>query len=203
MTTEQPASTYRESNRQPIWHVVVLNVLSFFAYSFIWMYKNWHALSKRAKAPETDSEFQQAASADETKALKLAKRIHPIVITLALLVQTLQAVPFLLIFKAAAELADDQNSFKHKHPWITAIALLALLTACLKMSALPGAFRLLYLTAALPLAIAQFWLNSYWSRVESKDLVLRQAFSTSELLLLILGIALSGLVMVNLFFGVH
>ena len=48
--------------------------------------------------------------------------------------------------------------------------------------------------AGIPLAIAQLWLNAYWRSVEPPAMTIRHAFTVKELLAIIVGASLLGLV---------
>ena len=58
----------------------------------------------------------------------------------------------------------------------------AALVALLSLYRLPGIYYLLYLLASIPLAAAQYMLNRFWSTCERPGLLVRQAFSVSELI---------------------
>jgi hypothetical protein len=191
-----------ESNQQPIWHVIILHVFTMFAYSLVWFYKNCSQLSALAQKVESG---EATIEDHQTRvALKTLTRIHPALFTFGLLIPAVQFVLPTIFFRTVARLYPVEQSLVKRYSWLVAIALTALMVGLLCLSKLPDAklpeaFYLLYLTAALPLAAAQFLLNAFWRSIEPQDRMLRQAFTGLELAMLILGSVWLGLVVTHLF----
>lgn len=109
----------------------------------------------------------------------------------------LEAVFAFSLFRDAARLYPRLLSLSHRQPNLAASILTVCMFAFLSLSALPGELYLLYLAGCIPLAIAQHWLNQFWQSVEPKDVVIRQAFTVPELIALIAGSILLGLVLTH------
>ena len=190
--TSTSASTkeFKESRVQPIWHVLVLNMFTGLAYSLFWFYKAWRDLSAHAA-----EKFQAAENLVGTDfELRHFKDISPLLRTIGMVVPVLQLYLFFMLVFNLAKLHPRQTSLPRRHPVISASVLSLSFCGSIMLANLPGAWYLLYVLAAIPLAVAQLWLKSYWHTEEPDGLMVRQAFSTSELLLLILGAIVVGLV---------
>lgn len=197
-----------------MWHVIVLNILTLSAYSLIWFYKNVKDLSEAARErsnsePDGDTGSGSEKTADIVQnqadkaalTLKSFAKSSPILRTLGLLLPVLQLYLIGRFFKECAELNPDRDSLPGKHPLIAAIVLTSLMFGLFWLYKLPGAFFLLYLTASVPMAIAQSWLNKFWQQEEGSDLVVRHAFSVGELASIIAGSIVLGLVVVGFYVG--
>lgn len=180
---------YVESKAQPLWHVVVLNILTLSAYTIIWFWKTWRDLAQHANSIDMD------VPADPV-VLKL-RNISPIWRTLGALVPGLQIVLTSLLFTRIAQLYPDKTSYAYKHPIAVGILMTIVLDACLWLYRLPGAFMLLFLLSCAPFVLAQYWMNAYWKTQEPPNTLVRQAFSAGELASLILGAVLLGLIVTH------
>jgi len=185
-----------ESNRQPIWHVIVLHVFTMFGYSLVWFYKNCRQLS--VLAGKIDSGEKAGVEGMDKVALRTLTQIHPALFTLALLVPVVQLVFATIFFRTVARLYPANQSLVQRCSWLVGFGLTGSMVGLLCLAALPGAFYLCFLAAAVPMAICQYLLNALWRSVESEDTMLRQAFSGGELAMLILGSVLLGLVVTGL-----
>jgi hypothetical protein len=193
----------RESRVQPIWHVFVLTILTAGWYLPFWVYKNCRDLSRRASAVTEPDELPcKDLSIHEADALRYIKRCWPMVLAIGAFLPFIGAFVTIFICRTIARLYPSSQSLIRKHALTAAIALMLLLYLASAMIKLPGAFSLLYLTAVLPVALVQHWLNRYWRSVEPDGLLVRQSFSATELLLLIFGIALTGMLILRFFFNV-
>ena len=177
--------TIKESKVQPLWHVFILNVFTMSAYSIIWIFKNWKDLADHAN-------LQLQSNDSKSSPLAHFKNISPLLRTIGSLIQYFQLYMMCVFFMRIAQLYPNKNSMVSKHPLVMGIFLVAAGRALLCLDQLPGTFRLLYLLSTIPLMIAQSWLNAYWKTQESSDVLVRQAFSGSELVLLIAGATLIG-----------
>lgn len=175
-----------QSKVQPLWHVAVLNVFTMFTYSIVWFYKTWKDLAVHAQAVD-----RIKVPADP--ALKHFQKVSPTLRAIGALVPVLQLYLTSLLFFRVAQLYPDKNSLVHKRALPLGILLTAAMVSLLYLSQLPDGFRLLYLLAAAPLILVQHWVNAYWRTQEPPDAIVRHAFSTGELVSLILGAILLGL----------
>jgi hypothetical protein len=236
VTTTQPAALdAKESLRQPVWHVVVLCVLTCFAYVFYWFYKNWRDLQAVASSDtEKRQDVQSPAASDRQDAqpsytraeLERFRDISPPLRALGLILPLINflfgiALPaglvigLGLVFSAgalflAATLIDgiaainpSPTSFPRRHPHLATASILMALVASMSLSKLPDPFWLLSLAGSIPLAITQSWLNSYWLSVEPPSSMVRHAFSGKELIAIIIGSLLLGLILAGMMIGVH
>lgn len=101
--------------------------------------------------------------------------------------------------KGLAELHPNANSFPRRHPLVSSGLVLAAMIGMGFLSRLPGAWFLLSLLVCLPMAVAQSWLNAYWRTREHKPLQVRHAFTVKELISIIIGSLLLGLVTAGFF----
>lgn len=175
------------SRQQPAWHVVALCVLTCQAYPFYWFYKTWRDLSQQAALPENS----------QLEALRPFAGVSPLLRSIGLLIPIWHLYLAFGLIKGIASLYPKSNSFPVAHPRITGALVLLAISALLSLSALPGSLYLLSFTAFVPLALAQHWLNAYWAKVESKDLIVRHAFSGLELAAIILGSLWLGLILAS------
>jgi len=173
-----------ESKAQPIWHVAVLFTFTMSAYGIVWFYKNWRDLSAQA-APMASLNIGDDTVQYFTKGNSLARAAGTLIPLLQLYLTT-------TFFSATASLNAD-NSPVRKNAWLVGALMTAAMVGFFCLAKLPGAWRLLYLLAVIPLLVAQRWINSYWHSQEPTGTIVRQAFSTGELVALILGAVLFGL----------
>jgi len=173
-----------ESKQQPLWHVAVLNVMTLFAYSIFWFFKTWTQLADEANTKADDNAESPLAR---------LKGVSPMLRTIGGVIPIVQIWLSIDLFRSIASLSPTVNAWHRINPLAAGALLTAALYGLLSLYKLPGAFYLLYLLAAVPLTIAQGWLNQYWRSVEPKDLLVRHAFSVGELVALIAGAILLGL----------
>jgi len=181
-----PLGDFVESKAQPLWHVVVLNVVTMSAYSIVWFWKTWRDLADHANAIDMDLPANPAL-------LKL-RNTSPILRTMGVLVPIWQLYLTSTLFSAIAQLYPAPDTFAHKNPIATGMIMTLVMFGCMSLYRLPGAFMLLFLLYVTPLVIAQKWLNDYWKTQEPPNTLVRQAFSAGELASLILGAVLLGLI---------
>jgi len=169
----------------------VLSVLTCLFYNFYWFYKNWRDLARHA------------ASADETSnpGLRAFNSISPLLRTIGLLVPVLQIYLPLTLVKGIAELHPGESTFPRRHPLWASGLVIGFWIAFMFLGRLPGSLYLLSFLAAIPLAVSQSWLNDYWQAVESKDVVVRQAFTVKELMVIIAGSMLLALILTRFIIG--
>jgi len=189
---EQSITEPALSMQQPVWHVIVLSIVSCFGYSFYWYYKTWRDLKSEALSERGRQKSELEQFADTSPMLR----------TLGLIVPIFNIYMAVSLMKAIAELNPSENSYTRKHPLIASGLVMGSIIGLLCLYKLPGAFFMLSFSAAIPLSIVQLWLNKYWRSVESKDLLVRQAFTGKELIVVILGGLLLGLDCVGIMCGV-
>jgi len=175
-----------DSHRQPVWHVIVLNVFVPYLYGAWWFYKNWKALADAAKEEQDKPE------------LRPFFKSSPVLRTLGMMVPLLNVYLAFKFFQDIASIYPSQTAPQRKHPTQAALLLTVALFGLLYLYRLPDGYYLLYLTACLPLALGQKWLNDYWLSTEDSPLFVRQTFTALELTALILGAAFFGLIVTHL-----
>jgi hypothetical protein len=193
----------KESHVQPVWHVFVLTLLTAGWYLPFWVYKNSRDLSRRASAAMDDSQVQLAPlKIHEADALRYIKRCWPAVLAIGAFLPFVGAFVTVLFCRTVANLSPNGESVIRKHSLTAGILLMLLFYAASAAIKLPGAFSLLYLAAVFPVAILQHWLNQYWRSVEPEGMLVRQSFSATELVLLVFGIMLTGMLILHFFFDI-
>lgn len=189
--TETTAVEPALSRQQPLWHVVVLSILTCGAYPVYWFFKNWRDLKSEATS-------ERVANAK----LEPFSDISPLLRTIGL------AIPFFNIYmavtqiKGIAELNPSEKSYSKQHPLIASGLVVGFLIGILFLYRLPGILYMLCFAAGVPLAFAQSWLNNYWRSIEPAELIVRQAFTGKELIAVILGSLLLGLNLAGNMIGV-
>jgi hypothetical protein len=175
-----------DSHRQPVWHVIVLNIFVPYLYGAWWFYKNWKALASAAKEVQEKPELRPFFNTS------------PVLRTMGMMVPLLNIYLAFRFFKDIASIYPFQTAPQRKHPSLAAFLLTVALFGLLLLGKLPDGYYLFYLTACLPLALCQKWLNDYWQSKEESTLSVRQTFTALELTALILGAALLGLIVTHL-----
>ncbi|HEY9756392.1 MAG TPA: DUF4234 domain-containing protein [Oculatellaceae cyanobacterium] len=207
--TVQP-QIIKESHLQPIWHVIVLNVLTVGFYALVWFFKTARVLSNRANdllerpsesAPYLAPPKLAELTEQEINSLDLIKRVPPFFLMLGILLPIINFFLGFFFFKMIAELYPDRTSFIRAQPALIGLGLSVALVGSTWLARLPHLYFLLYCVGVcVPLCIGQHLLNCYWRQIElDDDLLVRHSFSTSELVMLILGIVLLGLIIAGFF----
>jgi hypothetical protein len=205
--TVQP-QIIKESHTQPIWHVIVLTVLSLGFYAPVWFFKTSRLLVERANnllqlpkdsAPHLTPPKLAELTEQEINSLELIKRVPPFFIALGILLPFINILVGYFYFKMIAELYPNRTSFIRANPALVGLGLALMLTGSACLVKLPHALYLLYCVGfAVPLSVGQHLLNKYWNQVElDDDLLVRHSFSALELVILIFGIVLLGLIIAS------
>ena len=196
---KEEVAQLQESRRQPVWHVIVLHILTLGCYWPFWFGKNWsllvhaHKLAKREE--EQDEKLVPYTGGEVTP----VEGKDPILLTLGMFVPFLTLYLAFRQFNLIARLDPDKSAYQAQHPRIAATLLLVSMIGLSCLFVLPKTFYLLYLSSFAPLALAQHWLNRYWKENEPADALVRQAFSTAELLSVIFGSIWLGLIVIRPF----
>lgn len=210
-TNQRAEITVRESLRQPAWHVVALSVLTCCAYLFYWFYKSWRDLQAYAHDGATDPHSPVSRFAAISPPLRTLGLLLPLVnflfgiilpralvLTIGIVFSILALYFAVTLIYGIASLHPNAASFpRRRAPLATGLIILGLL-GFTSLAKLPDPFWLWSFGCCIPLAIVQSWLNAYWQSVEDTELVVRQAFTIKEILAIIVGSLLLGLVVVNL-----
>jgi hypothetical protein len=193
----------KESHIQPVWHIFVLILLTAGWYLPMWVYKNCCELSRRAGgAPDGSDDVLTPLTIYEADALRYIKRCWPIVLAIGAFLPYIGAFVTVVFCRTIAKLSPNSDSVIRKHALTVGVLLMLLFYAASTAIKLPGALSLLYLAAVFPVALVQHWLNQYWRSVEPEGMLVRQSFSASELVVLVFGITLTGMLILRFFFDV-
>jgi hypothetical protein len=193
----------RESHIQPLWHVLILTLLTAGLYLPFWVYKNCRDLSWRASASAEDSpEALKPLTIYEAGALRYIKRCYPIFLAFGAFLPYVGAFISAFYFKTIAQLYPEVDSPIHRYPILFGIILTLAVYGAAALNCLPGVAYLLYLSVVLPALLAQHWLNRYWRAVEPEGMFIRYSFSATELVLLMIGIMLTGMLILHFYFDV-
>lgn len=221
--TSNPTAEFVEmSSSQPAWHVVVLSMLTFSTYLVYWFYKTVKALKSRAEAA-----YGSGATPGPNceGALGKYKNANPSLTTLLLFAPTLFGLffyPLLVLKVVSAEQASvvglliplvtlgffallyhdiatlgKEGSMLKANPSFPAFVLVVAMVFFWNLTKLPEPFFLLFTLVAIPPAIAQHWLNDYWTRVEPESSLVRKSFSKWEMLVMLIGSLALSLVVVG------
>lgn len=147
------------SNVQPVWHFVLLSIVTFGIYEFYWFYRNW----KHFKAHKN-------------------LNISPGWRTVGLFVPIYGLIIAYRQLRNIRDFSKQVGVVKTYSPGLILFGWFAL-NALWK---LPDPFWLLTLLSVWPLAIVQNVLNSYWEK-EQHGLSARTSFTGGQIILLILG----------------
>lgn len=195
---------HKESKQQPVWHVIVLCALTCMSYLIYWFYKNWRDLADEAEI-RLDQEPDLAPFKNISPLLRTIALVSPIAfVTLPPIVRCALAPVLIYLmlsqFKGIAKLHPDKHSFPRRHPIIAATALVFAMWFFVSVPLfLSGPWILVSFLIGVPLGIAQHWLNTYYRMVEEPDLTVRHAFTFKELVAIIIGGSLLGLIMTGFF----
>lgn len=179
----EPVSAEQESRRQPLWHVVVLTILTCTAYLFYWFYKNWRDLSQQAAEDDIENPF---------------RNISPMLRTIGLMIPVLNIYMSLTQIKGIAEIHPDANAYPRRHPLVASGIIVGAIIGFQFLVNLPGLFFLLSFLVGFPLAVAQNWLNAYWNSVEPGNLLVRHAFTVKEMVAIVAGSVVLGLIVAGM-----
>ncbi|HEY9870492.1 MAG TPA: DUF4234 domain-containing protein [Candidatus Obscuribacterales bacterium] len=212
VTVNQHAEiTLRESLRQPAWHVIALSVLTCCSYLFYWFYKTWRDLQAYAHDRATDPGSPLSHFAGISPPLRTLGLLLPLVnflfgiilprllvLTMGVMFSILALYFCVTLIYGIARLHPNAASFaRRRAPLATGLIVLGLV-GFTSLAKLADPFWLLSFGCCVPLAIVQSWLNAYWRSVEDTELAVRQAFTIKEILAIIVGSLLLGLVLANL-----
>ncbi len=213
-----------DSRQQPAWHVIVLGVFAtppiYVAY---WGYKTLRDLKRESievNGP-IDDPRAQAAGIKPAKPAPLPPRncevkpdqhlkdslatfgaLSPFLRGLGMLIPLFNVYPLTTLIIGVTKLVPDESSYPRKHPLIATGCVLGAFLALVALARLPGLLWMPSLLGLIPIAVAQHWLNKYWAHVESPDVLVRHGFSFGEMLVIILGAGLQGLVVAGFMIGV-
>lgn len=185
---DPPEDREQTSLQQPVWHVIVLGVLTFNLYIPYWVYKTFRDLKGRPREQST-AEIEQALSKYD--------RIPSALLSVVALIPFLNLALFASIFKDLTQLIPHEENFARRNPVFAALALTFATLAIWILGRTDGPMYLLFTLTCIPIAIAQRWINLYLREREPQGLLVRHAFSPLELLSIIVGALALALVVIG------
>jgi hypothetical protein len=194
----QPAkAAVIKSRQQPLWHVVLLNILTICGYSVLWFYKNWKQLSEFAKKEYAQTPDPQATIRGSPESWKYFANMRPWIHTFGVIVPFLQFYFFFLGFKQFAEVSPKCKT----SPYLMGILLTACYASLLPFAGRLDLWALVSFLSTGPLVYSQYLFNAFWQSVESPQARVRQTFSVEEWLFIIFGIFIMILYLILLILG--
>lgn len=199
---------YEDSLQQPAWHIVVLSIFTMGLYMPFWFYQTGSKLERIAQQlQECDSEIAagqeyEAAILRLTKAgtlesFKSMSNLNLLFFTFWLMLPIVNLIVLQRFATRYAGLIPNKESLVRKNQAFSGFLIAGVFGLSALLGKLPGNWYLLYLSACLPLAVVQSWLNQHWSLYENEESLPRQAFSPLELLMIIAGALLLGLILIG------
>ncbi|MFD0694966.1 hypothetical protein ACFQZT_12740 [Paenibacillus sp. GCM10027628] len=158
-TTIERPSEVKYSNIQPIWHLIVLTVITTGFYQMVWFYKTWKQLQKHNNW-------------ELSYVYRTVFTFIPI-IGFIIVVDLFNRIKRLL----------KQNDIRVKMYPIIMMLSFYILNALFR---LPHLFWFLGFLSTIPLAYAQYALNLYWKREQPEHLV-RDKFTKRQWVLIVIG----------------
>lgn len=214
-----------DSRQQPPWHVVVLGIFAspplYVAY---WTYKTIRDLKRESfevNGPPDDARAM-AAGVERARPAPLPprnesvrldehlrdtlysfSRMSPFLRGIGVLVPILNIYLLCTLVIGICNLVPNEEAYPRQKPLIATGCVLAAFLGILALGRLPGESFMFSLVALIPIAVAQDWLNKYWAHVESPEVFVRYGFSVVEMIVIIVGAAVLGLVVAGLMMGVR
>jgi hypothetical protein len=199
---------YEDSLQQPAWHVVVLSIFTMGLYMPFWFYQTGSKLEKTAQQLLNGDSEVAATQEHEAASLRLAKagtlesfkgmsNLNLLVFTFLFMLPIVNLVVLQRFACRYAGLIPNKESLVRKNQAFSGFLIAGVFGLSALLGKLPGNWYLFYLSACLPLAVVQFWLNQHWSLYENEENLPRQAFSPLELLMIIAGALLLGLILIG------
>lgn len=213
-----------DSRQQPVWHVVVLG---FFTWGFLylpwWVFKSYRDLKRECEevngveidsaaqaagivppllAPVPDRRTDLVLDEHSRETLRIFGRVNPGLRGAGTLVPFLNLYLMTTLTIGICSLVPDSAAFPRRKPLLATLLVLGGLLALLTTSHLPGLWFMLSFLSMIPIGVMQHWLNRYWARVESQALLVRHGFNMWEMLTIIIGASVTGLVVAGTMIGV-
>ncbi len=197
-----------DSQQQPAWHVVVLSFFTLGAYNMYWLYRNLNSLCQASNQlqrsingedpdPELEDAHIRLGRAGTLEAYLKFTQARPILTTALFAIPVVNLLVLLGFAHMSAQLVPNHESFVRKNSQFSGFVVALLFGALTLLIRLPEPFQLLYLTSSLPLALVQIWINRHWKAVEDNKRLARQAFSPLELIAIVTGAVVIGLIAIH------
>ncbi len=168
------------SHRQPPWHVLVLGTFTLLAYLPFWFYKTLKALKKEGVLENP-----------------VLKKLPSALLAFTMIIPIINIFTAASVFNESLNLNPDQNYPLKRNVGLASLILAMFMSLLFPLSKGEGPQVLLFVLGVLPVALCQQWLNAYWSTKEKETVIYREAFSVIELLVIIVGSLIFGLIVFN------
>jgi hypothetical protein len=187
------------SRIQPLWQIVVLNMLTLYSYSWFWFWKNWEDLHQWAKTLTEDEINQIADTEEKRKILRYLGKMNVFIHGVGVAVEYLQMFFATLLFWQIGKLSKP-DSFPARQALLWALVMMAIMGVALKLWATTDFKQLMFavVLGTIPQMVAQVYLNDFWRKMEPADLPLRARFTSNEFVLIALGAGSMGLMLSGL-----
>ncbi|MBZ0186946.1 MAG: hypothetical protein K8F91_11930, partial [Candidatus Obscuribacterales bacterium] len=159
-TEAEPSPVFKGhdySRQQPAWHVMVISLFTFSLYLPYWFYKTWRDLKKFGQDPETLL----------NPTIEKYSRCRPWARALTVVVPVFNFLYIATLFRDIALLIPDEKSSARTNSMHAGMFLALAMTAFWFLGRAEGPGFLLFNLVAVPVAVAQHWLNKYWASVET------------------------------------
>jgi len=168
------------SHRQPPWHVLVLGIFTLLAYLPFWFYKTLKALKKEDLLQNV-----------------VLKKVPPAILAFTMIIPIVNIFTAASVFNESLNLLPDESYPLKRNTGLASLILAMFMSLLFPLSKGEGPHVLLFVLGVLPVALCQHWLNAYWQQTEKEPLIYREAFSVTELLVIIVGSLIFGLIVFN------
>ncbi len=168
------------SHRQPPWHVLVLGIFTLLAYLPFWFYKTIKALKKEGLLENV-----------------VLKKVPPALLAFTMILPIINIFTAASVFNECLNLNPDKNYPLKRNVGLASLMLAMFMSLLFPLSKGEGPQVLAFVLGVLPVALCQQWLNAYWSTKEKETVIYREAFSVTELLVIIVGSLIFGLIVFN------
>lgn len=184
------------SRQKPVWQLIVITFVTLTLNVPFWIYKTCSVLKKHAREAANNPDIQVSES--------IAKYANSRP-WLNGLITTIPVVNFFVVatlFRDIASAIPDEENFARKNSTFAGLALALAMASIWMLGRLDGPAFLSFTLVSVPMAIAQSWLNSYWSKVEQqeyrgKTTFVGGGFSPIELISVVVGAMGLGLVVLG------
>lgn len=184
------------SRQKPVWQLIVITFVTLTLNVPFWIYRTCSVFKKHAREAANNPDIQVAES--------IAKYANsrPWLNGLLMIVPIVNFFVVATLFRDIASAIPDKETFARKNSTFAGLALALAMASIWMLGRLDGPAFLSFTLVSVPMAIAQSWLNSYWSKVEEqeyrgKTTFVGGGFSPIELISVIVGAMGLGLVVLG------
>jgi hypothetical protein len=224
LTVTAPDELALDSRQQPVWHVLVLGLFTCNLYVGYWAFKTYADLKRESievngfpadpaaeaagvmtrpvlkPIPARKDDLRLDTHTRET--LQSFSRVSPALRAIGMIAPIIQIYLAATLTIGISNLVPRENSFPRRNTLGATGLIAGSFLGALSLGYLPVPYFLIASVAMIPIAVLQHWLNEYWVSVESPELLVRHGFNVWEMLTIIAGASLIGLVIAGSMIGV-